>query len=295
MIDFPKSTAFGLVSRISGIILIFGLVCWILTGIYTVDQGEVAVLFQFGRVVDKRVPAGIHYALPYPFHTHKKVSLTRMTTIEIGLNDRAGWITGDLNIIEAALLTTYRIRDPENFLFSTRDPARLVEKTVTAALNTALTTTPVDQALTTGKSEIEKRVKQLSQDFLTESKAGVLILSTHLRRAIPPEQVAGGFKEVMNARADKLRMVNEAGTIAHTKLSRARTEGFELISQARAQAETRVKTAEGKAQAIMQMIESPEGAAYTQRLYLETLAAILPRMKKIIVPPEAEERIMTIK
>ena len=274
--------------------LSLGLCCWLITGAYTVGQGEVAVLFRFGRLARDLVPAGLHYALPYPVHQYKKISLTRMTTVTVGRGLEGWFVTGDLNIIQAELTANYRIERPADYLTEAETPGLLVENALATALNRALSTRNVDEVLTTGKGEIESQVKRTAQTFLDQREVGVKILSARISRTAPPEAVAQGFKEVLNARSDMIRTVEEARTTSQSKLSRIRTEAYELTARANGLADHRIKIAMGKCDALTRLIDSPDSMALYDRLRIDTLRRVLPRAQKYIVPPETMKQLRMI-
>ena len=56
---------------------------WLLSGIYQVQPNEQGVVLRFGKYVDT-TDAGLHYHLPYPIETVKKVSTTQERSINLG-------------------------------------------------------------------------------------------------------------------------------------------------------------------------------------------------------------------
>ena len=102
----PKSNFFLFLS-----ILIAILFFWFLSGFYTVEQEERAVVMRFGKYV-RDENSGLHYHLPYPIENVVKEATTRVRVIRIGGDDNAngnaklgeGWaLTGDENIVNLEL------------------------------------------------------------------------------------------------------------------------------------------------------------------------------------------------
>ena len=141
----------------------------------------------------------------------------------------------------------------------------------------------------------KKNIKQSMNIYLKLHQTDIQILSAHLQRTGPPEEVAGGFREVMNARVDKLRTINEAKPNAELRLQRAGTDAFETVSEAKAYAETRIKLAEGRSLSLEKKLLSPHAEDLPIRLAFDTLIEILPEVKKIIVPPDSRGRVTAIR
>ena len=56
---------------------------WLMTGIYTVDEGEQAVITRFGSY-NRSTGPGIHMNLPVPFEARQVINVTGQRTTEIG-------------------------------------------------------------------------------------------------------------------------------------------------------------------------------------------------------------------
>ncbi|MGH2570072.1 MAG: FtsH protease activity modulator HflK, partial [bacterium] len=49
---------------------------WLWSGFYKVEPEELAVVKRFGRVVERAMPSGLHWRLPWPVETHEKFETT---------------------------------------------------------------------------------------------------------------------------------------------------------------------------------------------------------------------------
>jgi len=118
----------------------------VLSGLFSVEPGEVAVVRTFGKAAkgpgELRQP-GLHFALPI-VQQYDKVNLTKIRRAEIGfrstkngpkrVDSEAEMLTGDENIVEAQMIVQYRVEDPLKFLFKLKDP----EDTLMVASEVAL-------------------------------------------------------------------------------------------------------------------------------------------------------------
>ncbi|UCE51401.1 MAG: FtsH protease activity modulator HflK [Desulfobacterales bacterium] len=68
-------------------VLLAGLVLsvYLLSGVYTVKPGEVAVSTIFGKEVRLAITEGLHYRLPWPFEAIEKVNVSEIRRIDVGV------------------------------------------------------------------------------------------------------------------------------------------------------------------------------------------------------------------
>jgi membrane protease subunit HflK len=151
----------------------------------------------------------------------------------------------------------------------------------------------VDDVLTTKKIEIQHAVQRQAQDTLQRCHAGVDIFSVSLEGTAAPQEVRAAFRDVISAREDKQRAINEAHSYANRLLPRARAEAESVRLSAEAYAAEVVQKAKGDAARFRQMAQELPGrrALTTRRLLLETLEEVLPRLNKIVLDTEAGEQL----
>ena len=143
----------------------------------------------------------------------------------------------------------------------------------------------IDEALTTGKDEIQNIAKQNIQALLNKYKAGIQVVTTQLQDVHPPSQVAAAFKDVVSAREDKERMINEAQGYRKALIPEARGKAAQIIRQAEGYREEKIKRAQGDAQWFLTQYDEYKKAPdiTRKRLYLETMEDILPKMNKFLM------------
>jgi len=119
--------------------LAFVLLCilgaYLSSGFYIVGADERAVVRRFGAI-DGRIGPGMHYRLPWPVDRVDIVKTTSVMKVGVGFALPTGdseapsgmeLLTGDTNILNAALVLQYVIRDPAQFLFDVEDTQSFVE------------------------------------------------------------------------------------------------------------------------------------------------------------------------
>jgi membrane protease subunit HflK len=277
------------------------LACWVASGIYLVQPDQQVVVTTFGAVTADQVSPGLHYAFPWPIDRVYKLKVHQLRRAVIG-GDVADsvlgrlqpalsqFLTGDQNLINVRLVVQYSVAQPKNFLFNTEDVDREVATTVESELAHRLAHTSVDDILTTQKISIQSDVLERAQQALERYDAGVAISSVNIENVAPPGEAAAAFRDVSGARADALRIVNEAQGYANDLLPRARGEADQLAESAQGYKDGKINRAAGDAarfDAVAAEYAKAPGVTGT-RAYVEAMEQILPRLKKLIVDSDQD-------
>lgn len=270
---------------------------WLGTGFYKVEPEELAVVKRFGRVVDRAVPSGLHYRLPWPIESHDKFETTTVYKMGIGMITRdylrgipspeelSLWLTGDTNIISVKIMIQYTVVDLASYLYRIPSAQFLMAKIAEAALTEVLGGMGVDDALTVSRPLIAQEVRRRTQDRLDQLGLGIALSSVNLLSVDPPSQVIEVFRDVSNAVADRERIINEANGYANSVIPRARGEASWIVQRARADRNTRIAQSNGEAARFLAVLkEYQKNPEVTRtRLYLEALETILPRVNRYVV------------
>jgi membrane protease subunit HflK len=271
-------------------------VLWLLSGVYFVRTDEQAVVTRVGRIVEARVLPGIHYAMPWPVDRVHRLKVLQLQRLVVGGNlaDAAvgrsnplaeQFLTGDQNLIQLRVVVQYSIGVPADYLFAASEPDRVVAAAVESELARRIAHRDVDAVLTTEKAAIQEEVRGAAQQVMNSYRIGVLLASVNLETAVPPAEAAEAFRDVAGARADAARIVSEAEGYANDVVPRARGEAEQMLSAAQAYRQRRINEAQGDAARFVQVAAEYEKAQQVNgdRLYLETMEQILPRIKKLIL------------
>jgi modulator of FtsH protease HflK len=269
---------------------------WILSGIYIVSPDQQAVVTRLGAVSNPRVPPGIHYALPWPIDSVYKLRVHQLRRTVIGgeVPDTilgrlqpvsSEFLSGDQNLLNVRVVVQYSVSEPKDFLFQTEDVERVVKAAVESELSRRIARTSVDDILTTEKIAIQNDVLQAAQRSIDGYHAGVGISSINIESVTPPAEAADAFRSVAGARADAIRIVNEAEGYANDLVPRARGEAAQMLEQALAYKEGKINRASGDAarfdEVAVEYSKAPK--VTTTRAYLEAMEQILPKLKKLIL------------
>ena len=107
---------------IKGIILglLATLFLWLLTGFYTVQPDQQALILRFGEY-NRTMGPGLHYRLPSPIEKLLKVRVTKINSIEVGYQslgksnvnyrtEESLMLTGDENIVDINFEVQWKIK-----------------------------------------------------------------------------------------------------------------------------------------------------------------------------------------
>ncbi|TKB78488.1 MAG: FtsH protease activity modulator HflK, partial [Nitrospira sp.] len=203
---------------IAGALGLMALLLWLATGIYTVNPGEQGVLRRFGKMVGERGP-GLRYHLPYPVERVDIVDVEAVRRIEVGFRVDPTYrivpleslmLTHDQNIVDVHAIVQYRIKSPGDYLFRVVDPQRALHDSTEVSLRSVIGRTTIEDVLTIGRAEIEAQAIEFLQTLLDTYRTGLTITELKLQVVDPPEAVKDAFHEVVRAREDRERLINQA-------------------------------------------------------------------------------------
>ncbi len=133
---------FGRLIAFSRWILVALTALYVLSGVYSISSNQIGVLERFGRVIDPRVPSGIHYAFPWPVDRVTRVPIRIVSSIVVedfyssrdvqsaaraffNMTGLASYcISGDNNLVNVQCVIQYTITDPLHYLFRVKGPER---------------------------------------------------------------------------------------------------------------------------------------------------------------------------
>lgn len=285
----PKSTGIG-VGLIAGVLLLL----WLGTGFFIVQEGQQAVITQFGKY-HSTVGAGFNWRLPYPAQRHESVFVTQIRSVDVGrdtlikatgLRDSA-MLTEDENIVEIKFAVQYRLNDARAYLFASRDPDESVLRAAETAVREVVGKMRMDAALAEERDQIAPRVRTLMQTILDRYNVGIEVVGINLQQGgvRPPEQVQASFDDVLKAAQERERAKNEAEAYANDVVPRARGAASRLSEEAEGYKARIVAQAQGDAQRFRliqgEYAKSPQ--VTRERLYLEAMQQVYSSVTKVLV------------
>ena len=279
-----------------GIGLIFGvlLLIWLGTGFFIVQEGQQAVITQFGRY-KTTVGAGFQWRLPYPVQRHELVFVTQIRSVDIGRDTvlkatglkESAMLTQDENILDIKFAVQYRLSDARAFLFESKNPTDAVVQAAETAVREVIGRMRMDAALSEERDQIAPQVRTLMQAILDRYKVGVEVVGINLQQGgvRPPEQVQASFDDVLKAGQERERSKNEAQAYANDVIPRAVGSASRLKEEADAYKARVVAQAQGDAQRFRSVFAEYQKAPQVtrDRMYLDTMQQIYGNVTKVVV------------
>ena len=279
-----------------GIGLILGVLAliWLGTGFFIVQEGQQAVITQFGRY-KSTVGAGFQWRLPYPIQRHELVFVTQIRSVDIGHDTvlkatglkESAMLTQDENILDIKFAVQYRLSDARAFLFESKNPTEAVVQAAETAVREVIGRMRMDAALSEERDQIAPQVRKLMQEILDRYKVGVEVVGINLQQGgvRPPEQVQASFDDVLKAGQERERTKNEAQAYANDVIPRAVGSASRLKEEADAYKARVVAQAQGDAQRFRSVLAEYQKAPQVtrDRMYLDAMQQIYSNVSKVLV------------
>jgi membrane protease subunit HflK len=280
---------------------------WLLSGIYIVDPAERGVELYFGKYFATTMP-GPHWHAPYPIAKVEKVNVEEIRNIEIGYRSRGGtqsvgsvpreslMLTKDENIIDIKFAVQYRIKDAQHYLFSVINPDLTLRQATESAVRDVIGKSKMDYVLTEGRADIASRSRDLIQEIADRYNTGLEVTTVNMQDAQPPDQVQNAFADVVKAREDKQRLINEAEAYRNDLLPKARGASARIDAEAEAYRDRVIAKADGEASRFNQVLTEYEKAPEVtrKRLYIDAMEGVLSRSSKVMVDVNSGNNLMVL-
>lgn len=291
----PRKNFSGL---IIGILIGLFLLIVLLRCFYSVDEQHNAVVTQFGKIV-KVNTAGFYVKAPW-----QKVKKVDMTTHGTGIGyvvsstgqnlvdkDNGIMITSDFNLLNIDFYLEYRVSDPIAYLYNAEDPEGELSNIALANIRTVVSNYTVDEAMTTGKSQIQADVKEAMITELNSRQVGLTVVNITIQDSEPPTpEIIAAFKAVETAKQGADTAMNNAHQYENQKIPEAEANADKIVQQAQAKKEARIAEAEGQVARFNETYAEYEKYPLItkRRMFFEKMEEVLPGMKVIITDGKTE-------
>jgi len=264
-----------------GIGLVIAIVVILLaaTGFYKVEEAERGVVMRFGAHVDT-TEKGLHWRFPL-IESVEKVNVAERRQVPY----KATVLTQDENIIDLQGSLQYKINSAEKYLFNVRNPEISLNHAIESAIRLSVGQSKMDFIITEGRAEIAFRIQNTVQDIVDQYGTGISIVEVNIQEVSPPGPVKQAFQDVIQAREDKQRSINEAEAYRNEVLPKARGAAARILEEADAYEKEVVAKAEGEAERFTKLLKEYNKAPQItrDRLYLDMMESVLNKSSKIMV------------
>lgn len=234
------------------------------TSVHFIQPREQGVVTWMGGKYSRSLTAGTQITAPWPIQTVDVVDVSSIRLEEIGSGGENLILTGDQNLVDLSYLIRWNITDLVQFRYELPDPEETVREVAESAMRESIAETSLDAVLSgEGRAQVEARVRERMQTILDAYGAGIAVQGVEIARTEAPEQVIEAFNDVLAARQDAERLMNDARRYEQQLLAQAQgsaAEFNEIYEQYRA---------------------APE--VTRRRLYYETMESVLRGTDKTVV------------
>jgi len=263
------------IARWAGIVVVLWLAvnCFVL-----VTEQQRGVVLRFGQVARVLQP-GPHLKWPWPVERVIKVQATQIKTF----SDTVPVLTRDENIVTVEVNVQYRVDDPREYLFGSRDADAVLQQATLSAVREQVGRSDLDTVLS-ARSALSVSARQRLQESLREYRTGLLVTELNLPNARPPEEVKPAFDDVNSAQQDKDRARNEAEAYASKIVPEARGQAARVRTVAEGYKTASIDRATGDATRFSLLLDQYKAApdVTRKRLWLDTVQQVLAGNRVIV-------------
>ncbi|MBH8579953.1 FtsH protease activity modulator HflK [Halomonas pacifica] len=262
-----------------GLLVIVALAIWAASGFYLVDQSERGVVLRFGKFQEVVSP-GLHWNPPL-IDDVRMVNVTRVRS----LTQTQSMLTRDENIVEVEISAQYLVASPRDFVLNVRNPQLSIENALDSALRHVVGGTEMIDILTSGREILGSSVASRLQSYLDSYGTGIRLQTINIESTSAPAPVIDAFDDVIRAREDRQRTINEAIAYANAVIPAAQGQAQRIIEQGQGYRESVVAEAQGQANRFLSLLTEYQSAPeiMRERLYLDAISEVLSGTDKVLL------------
>lgn len=272
-------------------------------GVYKVGPGEQGIVRTLGKVRPSgRTGPGLHFRIPL-LQRVDVVNIQQIRRMEVGFQGNqkvvgeASMITGDANIVDVHMIVQYRVVDPTKYLFELKDPDEALRATAEVAVRSVVGRTNIDEVLTTEREKVQAETREWLQNRMDAYQSGISVTELKLQAVDAPDEVRDAFHEVVRAREEKEKLVNQALGYEADVIPRARGEAEKMKRDAEGYKERRILEAKGDAAKFQDVYNAYRVSPRVtrERLYLESMERVVSRSpRKVIVDEQVAKNAVPV-
>jgi membrane protease subunit HflK len=298
----PPRSPFASIAKILAILLVILVVQGVYSSFFKIAPSEVGVILRLGEY-SRTTSSGLHFKVPFIDQLFK-VDVEKIRKEEFGFRSRIPgsstsfdkrrydmeslMLTADKNVINVAWIVQYRVQDAYTYLFKVKDVRQAIRDLSESVTRRIVGNMDFDYVLS-NRDLLAASVKLELQDELNglfpDKIPGVGIGTVQFQDINPPDTVKPAFNEVNEADQDMKRLVNEAQETYNRVIPAARGGAKKIIEEAYGYKAQRVNNAKGETERFLDILSEYNVApdVTRRRMYLETMAAVLPNVQSIYV------------
>ena len=270
--------------------IIIGLAVWAASGFYLVDQSERGVVLRFGKFQEVVTP-GLQWNPPL-IDDVRMVNVTRVRSV----SQTQSMLTQDENIVSVEISAQYQVAAPRDYVLNVRDPELSLENALDSALRHVVGGTDMIDILTSGREILGSAVTSRLQTYLDNYGTGIRLVTLNVESTSPPDAVQDAFDDVIRAREDRQRTINQAMAYANAIIPAAQGQAQRIVEQGQGYRESVVAEARGQANRFTALLTQYRNApeVMRERLYLDAISEVLGQTNKVLVDVDQDGPLMVL-
>ncbi len=293
--------------------IVIGIIILGYSTVFTVKANQRAVILRFGKYMETVEP-GLHFKLPFGIDKVYAGEVKRIYNEEFGYRTlRSGresmidynfrgaqevslMLTGDRNCAEVHWVVRYKIKNLKEYLFNVRNVKSTIRDVSEAVMRRIIGDRSIDEVLTIGRRDIEDIAEGEIETLLDMYGCGIDVQAVNLKGVNPPSQVKDAFDAVNKAVQMRDQITNEAEGKRNKVIPAAMGKKEQAISEAEGYKIRRINEATGDTKAFIAVWKEYEKAkdVTRRRLYLETMAKVIPKCGEVYIIDENQKGILSI-
>lgn len=291
-----------------------GMIAWLQSALYSVDQAEFGYVTRFGEPIavhDGADAAGLHLKAPWPIdgvqRIDRRLQVFDLPPTETLTRDRQGRTVDKTIAVDA--FVCWRVPDAASadrfirVVGTIEQARRLLTPRLTGRLSAVISNLPMDDLIQVADAAtVESRSERLRRQLLGQEPVGaeataedlqatvrreygIEIVEVRLRRLSFPEAVRAGIAErIRSERQRKVTDYQSEGNREYTRIvSEARREAARIVAEARARRQRIEGEADAEADAIRNDAHARDREFYAFLLKLAAYKAMLAETRDILL------------
>jgi len=206
-------------------------------------------------------------------------------------------ITKDFNFVEVDFYIEYQVVDPIQAFIHADTYQEIIKNLAQSYIRDTVGTYNVDDVITTGKSEIQSKVKEKLSNRLEQENIGYGIYNVTIQDAEPPTvEVTNAFKAVEDAKQGMDTAINQAKKYQSEQIPTANAKADKVIQDAEAYKQEKISEATGQAARFNDLYQeySKYPLITKKRMFYEAMEDVLPELKVIINASDGTQSLLPL-
>ncbi len=279
---------------------------------YTLTEQEMAVVTTFGSPAVEET-SGLHFKLPFiqkvtkvskaivgmqiGYTTDPQVDPMASPENPVNLENESLMITKDFNLTNVDFYIEYMVTDPIQAVRHRSVYEDIIKNLAQSYIRDTVGMYNVDDVITTGKTQIQERIKELLTNRLVEENIGYGIYNVSIQDSnMPRDDVSDAFKAVEDAKQGMETAINEAKKYQSENIPKARAQADKVLQEAEAYKQERINEASGQVarfeDTYAEYVKYP--LITKKRMFYETMEEVLPDLKVIIDSGDGVQKVLPL-